>query len=81
MPIEAPARNQARGKSKKSESFLSSLFSLMTRQCIFSAILFGAVYTLKAANLPFSAEVCRFIKSTVLTPVTLETAKDLINLL
>ena len=59
--------------TKNNESFLGGLFSLMAKQCIFSAMIFAAIYFIKNGNLPFSGAVCSFIKNAVGYEMTVET--------
>lgn len=55
----------ARGKKAEEGGFLSGLFALMTRQCIFSAMIFAAIYFLKHADFPAFLPICAAIKSAV----------------
>lgn len=62
---------------KKTESFASGLFSLMVKQCVVSAIIFGAIYYVKLSELAFSKPICSFIKSAVGYEITAETIKNI----
>lgn len=66
------ARHRSKN-TKNDESFLSGLFSLMVKQCIFSAMIFAALYFIKNGNLPFSESVCSFVKGAVGYEMTVET--------
>ncbi len=66
------SKSRTRAK-KNNESFLSGLFSLMVKQCIFSAMIFAALYFIKNGNLPFSETVCSFVKGAVGYEMTVET--------
>ena len=62
---------------KKTESFASGLFSLMVKQCVYSAIIFGAIYYVKLSDLSLSKSICSFIKSAVGYEFTAETIKNI----
>lgn len=70
-----PGKRKSR-KPKRQESFWSGLFSLMTKQCIFSALLFALLYGIKISEMPFSVSVCNFIKNAVGYEMTAETIKN-----
>ena len=63
--------------SKPGESFASGLFSLMTKQCIFSAAIFGVIYSLKIINIPFFNSVCSVIKNVVGFNLTFDYIKNI----
>lgn len=65
--------------SEKKDSFASGLFSLMTRQCIFSALLLGTLFLLKNTNLPFSDSVCSAIRSIIGFDMTFDYVKNFIT--
>lgn len=73
----ASTRPRKKATSKKKESFMAGLFSLMVKQCIFSAMIFGAIYYIKNSALPFSEPVCNFIKGAVGYEMTIEAALEL----
>ena len=74
---DSDRRVRSRTKNTKTnESFLSGLFSLMVKQCIFSAMIFAALYFIKNGNLPFSEAVCSFVKGAVGYEMTAETFMD-----
>ncbi len=68
---------EKRSKPKKKESFIVGLFSLMTKQCISSGIIFALIYGVKISKLPFSENICLFIKNIVGFEMTGETLKNL----
>ena len=70
-----PDRRKSR-KPKRQEGFWGGLFSLMTKQCIFSAILFALLYGIKISQMPFSKNICSFIKGAVGYEMTVETIKN-----
>ena len=64
------------GKKRGRDGFWGGLFSLMTKQCVFSAILFALLYGIKISEMPFSKNICSFIKGAVGYEMTVETIKD-----
>ncbi len=70
-----PDRRKIR-KPKRQEGFWGGLFSLMTKQCVFSAMLFAMLYGIKISEMPFSKNICSFIKGAVGYEMTAETIKD-----
>lgn len=70
-----PDRRKSR-KPKRQEGFWGGLFSLMTKQCIFSAILFALLYGIKISEMPFSKNICSFVKGAVSYEMTVETIKN-----
>ena len=63
-------------KPRRQEGFWGGLFALMTKQCIFSAILFALLYGIKISEMPFSKNICSFIKGAVGYEMTVETIKN-----
>ena len=63
-------------KPRRQEGFWGGLFSLMTKQCIFSAVLFALLYGVKISGMPFSTNICSFIKGAVGYELTVETIKN-----
>lgn len=76
---DTPKENTNQKKPKNKESFASGLFSLMTKQCIFSGLLFGILYGLKNTDLSFAEPVCSFVKNIVCSDVTLSSLKNIIS--
>lgn len=72
-------KNIPEKNTKPKDSFGAGLFSLMTKQCIFSALIFGAIYTLKNINLPFSQSVCSIIKNIFTYDMSAETIKNILS--
>ncbi len=70
-----PDRRKSR-KPRRQEGFWGGLFSLMTKQCIFSAILFALLYGIKISEMPFSKNICGFVKGAVGYEMTVETIKN-----
>lgn len=76
---DTPKENTNQKKPKNKESFASGLFSLMTKQCIFSGLLFGILYGLKNTKLSFAEPVCSFVKNVVCSDITLSAFKNIIS--
>ena len=53
---------------KPKDSFWGGLFSLMTKQCIISALLFASLYFTKNSELPVLNGAFSFVQNIVLSP-------------
>jgi len=62
---------------EKKETFASGLFALMTKQCIFSALLLGIIYLFKNIPLTFFESLCSVIKNIINFNITPDNIKNL----
>ncbi len=72
MTQEVRSRSRSRKPQQKQTGFVPGLINLLTKQCIFAAMIFAALYYVKNANLPFSETVSSFIKNAVGYNLTLD---------
>lgn len=79
MPDTENAAIKKSDVSEKKDSFFSGLFSLMTKQCIISALFLCLIYILKSINFSFTHTICSFIKSIICYDMTPFAVKNMIT--